>query len=191
VAQVAVKMAKCKVCRAEYTKSRPLQSCCSVTCAIEHAKTNREKKDRKDTRTALSRLKTRSEWMKDAQQAFNAYIRERDKDLPCISCQRHHQGQYHAGHYRSTAAAPELRFDYYGNVWKQCSPCNMHKHGNLLEYRIHLLTRIGSDAVAWLEGPHDAKKYTIGELQEIAQGFRQWTRELQKEKPPIKSGLDC
>lgn len=158
-----------------------MQSCCSVPCAIEHAKASRIAKDKKEARQALSRLKTRSDWLKEAQAAFNLYIRERDKDKPCISCQRHHTGQYHAGHYRSVGACPELRFDF-DNVHKQCSVCNNHKSGNLIEYRINLLARIGSAAVEWLESPHQCRKYTIEELQEIAIGFRQWARELQKEK---------
>ncbi|EIM3171206.1 recombination protein NinG, partial [Escherichia coli] len=60
-------------------------------------------------------------FIRQAQQAFNAFIRYRDRDLPCISCGRHHEGQYHAGHFRTTGAHPELRFDE-DNCHKQCAP---------------------------------------------------------------------
>ena len=38
----------------------------------------------------------------------NAFIRERDRDLPCISCGTLTSAQWDAGHYRTTAAAPQV-----------------------------------------------------------------------------------
>lgn len=78
-------------------------------------------------------LKPRSYWIKQAQQAVNAFIRERDRDLPCISCGTLTSAQWDAGHYRTTAAAPQLRFDE-RNIHKQCVVCNQHKSGNLVPY---------------------------------------------------------
>ena len=43
-------------------------------------------------RAAKERMKTRGEWTKDAQTAFNDFIRARDSGAPCVSCGRHHQG---------------------------------------------------------------------------------------------------
>ena len=121
--------------------------------------------------------KTLAEWRKEAQTAFNAWIRERDKDLPCISCGRFHEGQWHAGHYLSTGARPELRFDE-ANVHKQCQPCNTHLHGNLIGFRISLHNRIGIAGVAYLEGPHEAKKYTRDELKAIRDEYRARLKEM-------------
>ena len=115
----------------------------------------------------------------EAQAAFNAWIRHRDDKLPCISCQRHHTGQYHAGHYRAVGSNPALRFEPL-NVHKQCSVCNNHKSGNLTEYRINLLKRIGQQALDWLEGPHDAKKYTIEDLRQIRDEYRLKLRQAKK-----------
>uniref|UniRef100_UPI001ABFAEF6 recombination protein NinG n=1 Tax=Xenorhabdus beddingii TaxID=40578 RepID=UPI001ABFAEF6 len=56
-------------------------------------------------------VKPRSYWIQQAQRAVNAYIRERDRDLPCVSCGTFTSAQWDAGHYRTTAAAPQLRFD--------------------------------------------------------------------------------
>lgn len=136
---------------------------------------------RKAQRAAREKLKTRRDWAREAQAAFNAYIRERDHDQPCISCGRHHHGQWHAGHYRSVGAAPELRFEPL-NVHKQCAPCNNHKSGNAIEYRINLLSRIGAEAVAWLEGPHEPKRYTVDELKEIKRHYARAARELRKKR---------
>jgi hypothetical protein len=82
-----------------------------------------------------------------------------------------HLGQWHAGHYLSTGARPELRFDEQ-NLHKQCSACNTHLSGNLVLYRAELIRRIGLDEVERLEGPQDPKKYTIDELKAIRDDYR-------------------
>lgn len=152
---------------------------CMTKAGMEKADEAAEKKKRRELRQAKERVKTKGELAKEAQQAFNAYIRERDKDLPCISCGRHHQGQYHAGHYRTVGANPELRFEEL-NVQKQCAPCNNHKSGNIVEYRINLVKRIGQDNVDWLEGPHEPKRYTAEQLREIKRLYRGKLKELKK-----------
>ena len=119
--------------------------------------------------------------MKKAQAAFNAYIRARDENEPCISCQRHHQGQYHAGHYRTTGACPELRFEEL-NCHKQCSACNNHLSGNIVEYRINLIKKIGLDKVEWLEGKHEPKRYAAEDLLQIERHYKQKLKDLLKSK---------
>ena len=161
-----IKNKTCKICKVKFTPTRPLQSVCSPHCAYTHAKAVRVKTERKETREAKVRLKSKSEWLKKAQTVFNQYIRLRDKDLPCISCQRFHTGQYHAGHYLTTGAHPELRFDEL-NVHKQCSACNNYLSGNIVEYRINLISKIGIDAVNYLEGKHEPKHYTIEDIKTL------------------------
>jgi hypothetical protein len=170
---------KCKVCKSEYTPRNSLQSVCSPKCAQSHAQALRQKKERTERRIAKEKLKRKHDYVKEAQHSFNAYIRARDADLPCISCGRFHNGQYHAGHYRPTSTSPELRFHEW-NVHKQCQPCNTHLHGNLVEYRINLIERIGQEKIDCLEGKHDPKHYTIQELKEIKAKYNQLTRELRK-----------
>ena len=164
-------MSRCKVCRSEFQKRSMTHKCCSPECAQEFARREREKKDRKETRTKLAALKTRSQWLKEAQIEFNRYIRERDRDLPCISCGRFHGGSYDAGHYRSVGAAPHLRFNE-DNCWRQCVPCNQHKSGNVVEYRIRLVQKIGAAMVDWLEGPHEPVKYTIEQAKDIKAQYK-------------------
>ncbi len=101
----------------------------------------------------------------------NQYIRLRDADLPCVSCGRFHDGQWHAGHFRSAGGHPELRFEPL-NIWRQCAPCNTHKSGDLVNYRAELVRRIGAEKVEWLEGPHEAKRYTIDDLKAIKAEYR-------------------
>lgn len=153
-------MSKCKVCRAEFVKRSITHKCCGPDCAAEWVKMEREKADRRTLKARKAAIKTRSQWLKEAQAAFNAWIRHRDSKLPCISCGRFHKGSWDAGHYRSVGAAPELRFNE-DNVHRQCVPCNQHKSGNAVEYRIRLINRIGVDRVEYLEQKHDAARYTI------------------------------
>ena len=173
------KTKKCRSCREPFTPSMPLQVACSPRCAIELVKAKQKLERKRETRKLREKIKSRPDWMREAQAAFNAWIRWRDRDQPCISCGRHHQGQYHAGHYRSVGSTPELRFELM-NCHKQCQPCNTHLSGNAINYRINLVQLIGADAVEWLEGPHEAKKYTIEDLIEIRDKYRLMLREAKK-----------
>lgn len=178
---------KCRVCPEKFTPRKALQIVCSPACALLHAQRQGEKQrkaldkiERKAIREAKERVKPRSAYMREAQAAFNAWVRERDAEQPCISCGRFHQGQWHAGHYRTVGANPELRFEPL-NVHKQCAPCNNHKSGDIVNYRINLVHRIGVEHVEWLEGPHDPQRYSIEQLQAIKAEYRAKVRELKKE----------
>lgn len=180
-AQKIIKQKKCRVCGEKFLPPNSLAFACSFDCAIKYGKENpkQERVQRAIFRIAKERIKTRSEHLKDAQTAFNAFIRERDKNEPCISCGRHHNGQYHAGHYRSVGACPELRFCEL-NVHKQCSACNNHKSGNIVEYRINLVKKIGVEQVEWLEGKHEPKKYTIEQIKKIRAEYQLKLKELKR-----------
>lgn len=177
------KQHQCKECRAYYIKKQSMQQVCSMECAIAYSKRKaeekrkkQEKSDRLEARRRMrarkEALKSRSDWLKEAQKAFNEFIRLRDKDLPCISCGRYHEGQYHAGHYRSVGACPELRFNE-DNVHKQCSVCNNHKSGNAIEYRINLIRKIGLERVEFLERhDHQPLKLSIDEIKELIKFYK-------------------
>jgi Bacteriophage Lambda NinG protein len=175
-----VKQKKCKACAERFTPARPMQSACSIPCAMKLAEGKRQAADRKDTRERKEKLKRRKDVEKEAQAAFNAFIRARDRLLPCISCQRHHKGQFHAGHFRSVGSTPELRFDE-RNVHKQCAPCNNHLSGNILLYRRGLLDRFGLAFVEWLEGPHQTAHRSREDLEQIKKDYRKKLRDIEKQ----------
>ena len=179
---------KCRVaeCGASFVPARLGQAVCSPACAILDAPKNREKArkslaqiERREIKVRKEKLKSRAEHLADTQKAFNAWVRERDAELPCISCGRHHQGKYDAGHYRTVGSNPALRFEPL-NCHRQCSPCNTQLSGNIVNYRISLVKRVGAEAVDWLEGPHEAKKYTIDELKAMTADYRAKTKDLKK-----------
>ncbi len=157
-----------------------MQAACSIECAVSLAQGTRHAAERKETRERKEKIKRRKDVEKEAQAAFNAYIRERDRLLPCISCQRHHKGQWHAGHYLSVGSTPELRFDE-RNVHKQCAPCNNHLSGNIVLYRKGLLTRFGLGFVEWLEGQHQAAHRSREDLEQIKTTYRKKLRDLKRQ----------
>ena len=175
-------------CSIKFVPQRLGQAVCSPACALATKDVNQQKArkslaqvERREIKVRKEKLKSRADHLKDTQQAFNAWIRARDAGQPCISCGTTADVQYCAGHYRTTAAAPELRFEPL-NVNLQCNRnCNMGKSGNLLGYRPGLIKKIGVEAVEWLEGPHEAKKYTVEELKAMTADYRAKTRELKKE----------
>ena len=173
-------MAKCKICRDRFEPRFFLQkSCFNPACLAKWSKLDREKKADKVHKENKRKLKDNDKKYRSdkAQAAFNAYIRARDCKLNCISCGREHTGQYHAGHYRSRGAHPELRFEEL-NCHKQCAPCNNHLSGNISNYRPALIDKIGLDKVDWIEGPHEPKKYTCSELKEIELKYKAKLKEL-------------
>lgn len=180
---------RCPECRVMFTPARGSQAVCGeIECAIDYGKSEKGQASakkaladvgRRDIKVRKEKLKSRADHMKDTQKAFNAWVRERDANLPCISCGRHHPGKYDAGHYRTVKSNPALRFEPL-NCHKQCVPCNQHLSGNIVNYRVELVKRVGIDQVDWLEGPHEPKKYTIEQLKAMTAEYRAKTRELKR-----------
>lgn len=177
---------KCKVCRDEFTPSKPMQAVCGIECSIAIANKKRALKqakertaERKETKAKREKLKSRADWAKEAQAAFNRWVRLRDAGKPCISCGRHHTGQIHAGHFLSRGARPELAYEPL-NCHAQCAPCNTHLSGNIALYRRNLVQLIGPDKVEWLEGPHEPKHFSVDDLRAIRDDYRDKCKELEK-----------
>jgi hypothetical protein len=182
-----LKPKKCRSCGVVFEPMRSMQKVCSPACAVALTEKAKAKKaaqvrrvERADLRERLEKAKTRGTHLRELQGAFNAWVRARDAGKPCISCGRHHQGQWHAGHYRSVGSEPALRFEP-DNVHLQCQPCNTHLSGNLIPYRINLIKKIGLERVEWLEGPHEPKKLTIAEMQEMKAFYRAEVRRMKRE----------
>lgn len=182
-----LKPTRCRVCKNSFTPISSMSKACSVHCALELVRRDNAKKEAKAkreeakaTRAAKEKIKSRGEHLRELQAAFNAWIRMRDAGQPCIACGRHHQGQNHAGHYRSVGSCPELRFEP-DNVHLTCQPCNVHLSGNLIQMRIGMIKKIGLARVEWLEGYHEPKKYSRTEILDMKAFYRAEVRRLKKE----------
>lgn len=117
------------------------------------------------------------------QRAFNDWRREYllSTGHGCISCGTHTAFAWHCGHYRTTAAAPQLRFTE-DNTWLQCSVCNVHKSGNIEAYRAALVELIGEERVLVLENNNEIHRYTLEELTAIRSSSRAKLRDLKKQE---------
>ncbi|WP_409072269.1 recombination protein NinG, partial [Klebsiella quasipneumoniae] len=134
-------------------------------------------------------FKTKAQWDKEAQSAFNRYIRIRDEGKPCVSCGSPLIGKSNyltgsaidASHYRSRGAASHLKFNVF-NVHSACTRCNRQLSGNAVEYRIHLIERIGLDRVERLEADNEPRRFDIPYLQRIKSIFTRRARALEKRR---------
>ena len=152
---------RCKSCGNEFTPERPLQPCCSPLCAIQHVRDSKHKKLKAEF--YANDLKTRKE---AAKKACHAYIRERDKDQPCICCNRPLGINYHAGHYLPSGQNPIVRYDE-RNIFAQRVDCNYFRGGDSGDYRKNLIERIGLDQV------EDVESKKGGTLKRTAQDYRE------------------
>jgi hypothetical protein len=171
---------KCRNCKEVFTPYTSLQKYCTKSeCIGVFVAETKAKKWAKDKREKKAELMTVTDWVKIAQTAFNAYIRERDKGKDCISCNAK-AGTYTitAGHYfPSTNKAVTYNEDnLHGQCWFNC---NSSKSGNLTEYRFGLLQRIGEERLNILESEaRETRKFTIEELKEITATYKQKLKDL-------------
>lgn len=168
-------MSKCAICRAEFERRYMTSKTCGDPICKAELKRQKERKkaERESTRIRKEKLKSRNDWLNEAQRVFNAYIRARDGNI-CISCGTQSPDiQYCAGHYRSRGAAPQHRFNE-ANVHTQCNHyCNMKLSGNIIQYRPALIAKIGLAAVEALENDNAARYYAIEDIRELIKHYKE------------------
>jgi hypothetical protein len=185
------KTCKNPACKAPFVPQRLGQAVCNYACGLAIKDVNQEKArkalvdvGRKEVKAQKEKLKSRGEHMREAQIAFNAYIRMRDQlaGHACISSGKPLDwsgNAVDAGHYRSVGSAPHLRFDE-RNCHAQSKQDNRFLSGNAVDYRIGLIARIGLEAVDALEADQSVRKYTVDDLKSIKAHYRALARELKR-----------
>ena len=173
----------CKQCGSAFLPCRPMQSVCSPICASRLVKASK-KAEVQTTRARREAIKTIPQLIREAQFAFNAYIRARDREKPCICCGQPLElsavgGGYDCGHYRSTGSASHLRFDE-DNAHGQRKVCNRYGAGRAVDYRIGLIARIGLARVEALETNNQVGKWTADGLRASKAEYRAKLKELEK-----------
>jgi hypothetical protein len=174
--------ATCRICEKPFKRANTLQAVCGVACARK-VPLLAKKAARTVEKQRREALKTRSDWLKEAQKAFNAYIRLRDQDKPCICCGSwgsdagSRGGDWDAGHYRSTGSAPHMRFDE-ANCHRQLKQCNRYGAGRAVDYRIGMIWRVGYAELERVEADQTLRKWTAEELRAIRDTYRAKAREL-------------
>lgn len=179
----------CPICSTDYTPRSSLQKVChNYKCAIAFNKQRdaeiaareqrkHDKEARAKWRERKADVKPLKHWEDLTQRVVNDYIRERDRDLPCISCGTWTTVQWEAGHFRSRGKASHLRY-HEDNIHAQCHHCNVHLSGNQQQYRINLIAKIGAERVEALENNNTPHRYTREELDAIRKRYRALLREL-------------
>jgi len=183
------KFRMCRYCKEKTVPYGSIQPFCFKNeCIRKHNKETIRKKKVKEK--AKLNSEDRQYQLKLAEKAFNPYIRERDRDLPCVSCGYVFKAigtmrvddirQAHAGHFRPAGNHAILRFNE-DNVWKQCSVCNTHKSGNVGAFERELRRRIGDERVDYLLNTNTPYKHTIEELKGIQALYKKKLKQLKKE----------
>jgi len=179
-----MKTRRCKLCRTKTPESEAVMggiySFCSWDHLHEYTTTDQAKKTAKlsyarEAKAVKESLKTASDYVKEAQTAFNAYIRIRDRNKSCISCgtaqgETVQGGKFDAGHYRSRGSAGHLRYHLL-NCHSQCVKCNRYLSGNVVEYRKGLIEKVGPERVERLEMDNNPRKFTIEYLKRVKKIF--------------------
>lgn len=181
-----VNQKRCKACGDTFTPWNSMAKVCGPACALKFAQQQSAKNIAKDNaRRKKEFLESDVKFQKaKAQMIFNEYIRLRDAHLGCVSCDKgpDWQGQWHAGHYKTVGARADLRFNE-DNCHKQCSVCNNHLSGNLVEYRNRLIyERIGMGRVLELETEWKPTRYRAEDYAAIAKKYAEKVKELKSKK---------
>jgi len=172
---------KCKACGTYFRPEREGQVVCNNTeCPVEYAGKSFKKQIKREKAKEKKKFNEndKSYLMKKAQDTFNRYIRKRDEGQPCISCGDSMESrQVHAGHYRPVGKNGQHRFNE-DNCHSQCSICNNHLSGNLVNYREGLIFKIGEKRVVALENHNSPKHWTIEELKSIIKKYDKKYKDL-------------
>jgi NinG protein len=186
------KPSRCAICRGDFIKRNMNHKLCGKEdCAIAFGEKSHEKSlriaakvERQSTNKRKDALKTRSDYMKSAQTAWNSYVRWRDHGLPCVSCGvtiTHKPGGHNVdcSHYRSVGSAPHMRFHLH-NAAAACVRCNRDLSGNVVELRKGLVDRIGLAKVEVVECDNEVRKFDIDYLKRIKRIFTKKCNRIKK-----------
>lgn len=178
---------KCKCCGVKFIPKTFLQKFCMekdecikafVQFAKEKKQSEAKKKWSKEKKEIKEKLMSKSDYLNLAQKVFNTYIRMRDKNKNCISCDKKLIGKFDAGHFFSVGAYPNLRFNE-NNVHGQCVHCNRDKHGNVKEYDLRLQNILSKEEYnKLLEDRNKPLKLDITEVKELIKTYREKIKQL-------------
>jgi hypothetical protein len=175
-----MKPRKCKYCKQSFEPSAFLQkNCFEPNCVTKWINETKEKNWKRKKAKLKAELMTVQDYIKIAQQVFNKFIRLRDAGENCISCNKPALKE-NAGHFYNANNHWNVRFNE-DNVHLQCEYCNTYLHGNLIEYRENLITKIGFYKFSILKHESEkTRKFTIQELKEMIACYKKKIKDLEK-----------
>lgn len=188
---------RCKHCKGKLDLGqRILHPACIDDFAVAEAARMERKKakearaaakvEKAETRRRKEAIKTIPALIREAQVAFNAWVRARDAILPCICCGKPFEpmkpgGSVDAGHFRSRGAAGHLRFNE-DNCFAQRKNCNRPGGTTYAAFRAGVVARIGEARVTALEADNTPHKWDRDELISIRNFYRGRLKEIRSNK---------
>ena len=176
----------CAVCERVFVPERMGQVVCRYVCGLKKARSDRmaaAQAEKESVKRRKEALKTIGQLIADAQEYFNAFIRQRDKDKGCFVCGRpftDKPGQVqHAGHVRSRGAAGHLRFNE-DNCHGECEGCNGPHGAKPHQIKAGAIARIGLERFESLENDNTPHKWQRDELIAIKATYRAKLKEMKK-----------
>jgi len=156
-------------CGKEFQPYKSTDKYCSYTCqreceidkmtkkamkVVEKLRRDKRRAQKEEDKQKLMELMTKSELAKEIQYnsswGVNKLIREIDKGHGCISGSTAKK-QFHAGHYHTVGAHPELRFNLL-NIWNQSAQDNHFGSGNIHGYRNGIMLIGGQELLDEMDG---------------------------------------
>lgn len=200
-ARAKVPVKRCKACRGAFTPASDMQTHCRAqACAdalaaeVTQRRLRREAKERRQAeklenesiRARKEALKGIPELKREAQQAFNAWVRYRDQGKGCFVCGAPLRlggvgGGFDAGHIRSRSQADHLRYDE-RNVHGQCKPCNAPGATKDHEMRAAAERLLGKEMADALYADNRVIKWDRDWLRNIRDNYRNRVRHMKKER---------
>ena len=144
---------------------------------------NHVQKPRLEFEKAETEKKTRSKLKQTHNHTkilVHAYVRERDKGKPCVSCGADWKPDFQCGHHYPAGSFETLKY-HLDNLHGQCQGCNLYNSGNFENYALRLPNRIGienyQNLVKLAEIDKQASKvWNIDSLLEIQKQIKQLTK---------------
>lgn len=177
---------RCAECKKKVDSSDALygglKAFCCYECLRKFIDSERGQKavrsvKRQDLKERKEKLKTRRDFLKEAQAAFNRYVRIRDEERPCISCgsllQEQKQGGVRdCGHMLSRGAYPDARHRFgLDNTASQCVKCNRFLSGNVANFRKGMIARWGVHRIEAMETCTASSRMTTEYLKRVKSIF--------------------
>ena len=178
----------CKYCKTRQPLEEGNQTPVGWFCSYDHAiKYANDKSERARLRAKAKAIKEDKKKWAGRKQEFrdndlktrkaaaklwcHAYIRERDKGLNCICCNRP-MGKVDAGHWLESGNYSSTRYDE-DNIHAQSVHCNQYKGGDSGDYEENLRIKIGDERVDALKAKkNEVVKRTCEDYKEIEEYYK-------------------
>lgn len=149
---------------------------------IPKVKRKTEKEKKKRNREQREAMKSIARLIQEARVPFQKWIRLRDANKACISCNQTGADIFDAGHFYKSEVYRGMIFNP-SNCHSQCRACNRYMNGNESNYRLGLINRYGEEFVKKLDEEAIANRdyrWSREEISEIKKKYQKLVKDFFK-----------